>query len=449
MKKLKITKFFWRLSLAFLLYLPIFSFAQSSQNVIHVDLNKSIEIALSENPSVQIAERNVLVKKYYKSEQIVGLFPNVSLAATYNRTLKKQKMVMEFMGTPMEIEVGSTNSFNVGASLSLPLVMPTLWYNIKLTQLDVELTMEKAKSSKIELINQVKKAYYSLLMLQETYEVLLASYKNTENNNKVIDDKFAQGLVSEFEKLRADVQLENQKPNLLATENAIELSKKLLKMLMGVDINENIIFDGNLSQFESLMDLKSIPVKEALSILNNSDLKQMDFSIKQLQQTKSLILSSSLPSLSMTGLYQYASLSDNYDFANYNWFPYSVIGFSLQIPLVSWASTHYKLKQADLNIQNIQDTRETLEKSLWINVYTSVDNIDNAIENHNSSKETLKMAQRAYEIAQKQYEIGLSTWLDLNNAELSLTRAQLQYLQSINDFLSAYADLEKYLGNNQ
>lgn len=420
----------------------------SSGEPVQVDLKKAIEIALAESPTVQIAERNVLIKRTYKNEQIVGLFPNVSLAASYNRTLKKQKMVMEFMGSAMEIEVGSSNSYNAGASFALPLVMPVLWNNIKLTQLDIEMTMEKARSSKIELVNQVKKAYYSLLMMQESYNVLLANYKNTEDNNKIISDKYKQGLVSEFEKLRADVQLENQKPNLLATENAIELSKKLLKMLMGVEINESIIFEGTLSEYEIQMETKSLPVKEALSILDNSDLKQMDLSIQQLNKTKSLILSSSLPTLSMSGLYQYASLSNDYDFANYNWFPYSMIGFNLQIPITSWATTHYKMKQTDLTIQNLQDTKKTLEKSLWINVYTAVDNIDKAIENHKSSQETLKMAQRAYDIAKRQYEIGMSTWLDLNNAELALTRAQLQYLQSIHDYLTAYTDLEKILGNN-
>lgn len=420
----------------------------NTKEAIHVDLAKAIEIGLSESPSIKIAERNILIKQTYKNEQLVGLFPSVSLAASYNRTLKKQKMVMEFMGNPMEIEVGSSNSYNLGASFALPLVMPVLWNNLKLTQLDVEMTMEKARSSKIELVNQIKKAYFSLLMMQESYNVLLASYKNTEDNNKIITDKFNQGLVSEFEKLRADVQLENQKPNLLATENAIELSKKLLKMLMGVDINENIIFDGTLTQFETQMDSKAVPVKEALNIMNNSDLKQMDLSIQQLNRTKSLVLSSSLPTLTMTGVYQYASLSNNYDFANYNWFPYSMIGFSLQVPITSWASTHYKLKQTDLTIQNIQDSKKTLEKSLWINVYTAVDNIDKAIENHKSSQETLKMAQRAYDIAKRQYEIGMSTWLDLNNADLALTRAKLQYIQSIHDYLSAYTDLEKLLGNN-
>lgn len=439
----------WSILLLFgLLASPFFGHSQVQKEPYHVDLAKAIEIGMSESPSIKIAERNILVKQYYKKEQIVGLFPNVSLAAAYNATLKKQKLVLDFgIGEPTEIEMGSDNSYNAGASLYLPIIMPALWNSIKLTQLDVELTMEKARSSKIELKNQIKKAYFSYLMIQESYNVLLANYDNTMQNNKIIADKFSQGLVSEFEKLRADVQLENQKPNLVATKNAIELSKKLLKMLMGVDINEPIIFDGNLVDFEAEMNTKAIPVKEALSLMNNSDLKQLDLSIQQLQRTKSMILASSLPTLSMTGLYQYASQANDFDFANYNWFPYSMVGFSLQIPLVSWVGTSYKIKQTQLNIQNIQDTKQTIERTMWINVYTNIDNIDKAIENHTSSKETLKMAQRAYDIAKKQYEVGMSTWLDLNNAELALTRSQLQFLQSIHDYLSAYSDLEKILGN--
>lgn len=431
-----------------LLFCPFLGQAQIEKEPYLVDLPKAIEIGLSESPTVKIAERNILVKQYYKKEQMVGLFPSVSLAASYNATLKKQKLVLDFgMGGPTEIEMGSDNSYNAGANLYLPIIMPTLWNSIKLTQLDVELTMEKARSSKIELRNQIKKAYFSYLMIQESYNVLLANYENTVQNNKIIADKFSQGLVSEFEKLRADVQLENQKPNLIATKNAIELSKKLLKMLMGVDINEPIIFVGNLVDFEAEMNTKAIPVKEALSLMNNSDLKQVDISIQQLHRTKSLLLSSSLPTLTMTGLYQFASQANDFDFANYNWFPYSMVGFSLQIPLVSWVGTSYKMKQTQLNIQNLQDTKQTLERSMWINIYTNIDNIDKAIENHNSAKETLKMAQRAYDIAKKQYDVGMSTWLDLNNAELALTRSQLQFLQSIHDYLTAYSDLEKILGN--
>ena len=105
---------------------------------------------------------------------------------------------------------------------------------------------------------------------------------------------------------------------------------------------------------------KNSPAIADLSLNNNSDLKQLELGMDQLKKAKSLIVASTLPSLAMTGLYQYASLSNDFNFAEYNWFPYSMIGFSLQIPIVSWASTGYKLKQNNLSQQNLQ-----IHAKLW------------------------------------------------------------------------------------
>ena len=208
--------------------------AQTEKEPYHLNLAQVLEIAMSESPTVKIAERGVLMKQYYKKEQIVGLFPDLSFAAGYNRTLKKQKMVMDFNGMSMEIEVGSSNSYNAGLNMQLPLVIPALWENLKLTQLDVELSLEKARASKLDLKNQIEKTFYTYLMLKESYDFLQKNYQNSEKNNKLINDKFDQGLVSEFEKMRSDVQLANQKPNLLSTKNGLELTEKLLKVLMGL-----------------------------------------------------------------------------------------------------------------------------------------------------------------------------------------------------------------------
>ena len=440
-----------KLTIIIVLLLLSFQFkgvAQTEKEPYHLNLAQVLEIAMSESPTVKIAERGVLMKQYYKKEQIVGLFPNISFAAGYNRTLKKQKMVMDFNGMSMEIEVGSSNSYNAGLNMQLPLVMPALWENLKLTQLDVELSLEKARASKLDLKNQIEKTFYTYLMLKESYDFLQKNYQNSEKNNKLINDKFDQGLVSEFEKMRSDVQLANQKPNLLSTKNGLELTEKLLKVLMGVDVNEPIIFDGELGAYEEAMLSKNSPAIADLSLNNNSDLKQLELGMDQLKQAKSLIVASTLPSLAMTGLYQYASLSNDFNFAEYNWFPYSMIGFSLQIPIVSWASTGYKLKQNNLSQQNLQDSRQTLEYSIWVSIYQAIDKMDLAKENYISTSETLKIAQKAYEIAQKQYDVGLATWLDLTNAEFALTSTQLQYLQSIHDYLSAQSDLNKIIGIN-
>ena len=119
----------------------------SAQDSVHINLDKAIEIALSEAPSMRIADRDVQIKQWYKKEQIAALFPDVSIAANYNRTLLKQTMSMDMGGQTMNIKVGRDNTYSVGANLSLPIIAPALWSNLKLSSMDIEMALEAARSS--------------------------------------------------------------------------------------------------------------------------------------------------------------------------------------------------------------------------------------------------------------------------------------------------------------
>lgn len=436
-----IKKGFW--ILAFLL-IPA---TISAQDSVHVNLQKALEIALSENPTIKIANRTIESKKYYKDEQIAALFPSVSASASYQRTVKKQKMTMEFGGSPMEIEVGTSNNYVAGLNFSLPLVAAPTWYNLKLSQIDVQNAIESARSSKIALINQVKSAYYGLLLAQDSYRVLQINFANVEMTAKNINDKYEQGLASDFDKLRADVQVANQKPQLTSAQQAVNLSAMMLKVLIGVDVTEPIIFDGHLSDFENEMLNYKVVDGQLISLANNTDLRQLELSQEQLNTSLKLIKASSCPTLAFSGNYQYMTMANDFDFANYNWFPYSVIGLSLNVPILSWVGTSYKIKETKITMANLEDQKKYLENNLRVSVNSNLDNIRNAIAEMTSNKETMMQAERAYNIVQKQFEVGMATWLDLNSAELAMTQSQLLYHQSIYNFLTAKNELEKLMGN--
>lgn len=436
-----IKKGFW--ILAFLL-IPT---TISAQDSVHVNLQKALEIALSENPTIKIANRTIESKKYYKDEQIAALFPSVSASASYQRTVKKQKMTMEFGGSPMEIEVGTSNNYVAGLNFSLPLVAAPTWYNLKLSQIDVQNAIESARSSKIALINQVKSAYYGLLLAQDSYRVLQINFANVEMTAKNINDKYEQGIASDFDKLRADVQVANQKPQLTSAQQAVNLSAMMLKVLIGVDVTEPIIFDGHLSDFENEMLNYKVVDGQLISLANNTDLRQLELSQEQLNTSLKLIKASSCPTLAFSGNYQYMTMANDFDFANYNWFPYSVIGLSLNVPILSWVGTSYKIKETKITMANLEDQKKYLENNLRVSVNSNLDNIRNAIAEMTSNKETMMQAERAYNIVQKQFEVGMATWLDLNSAELAMTQSQLLYHQSIYNFLTAKNELEKLMGN--
>ena len=306
--------------------------------------------------------------------------------------------------------------------------------------------MENARSSKISLINEVKKAYYNYLLAKDAYHVLQSNYNNLQLSFEDISKKFEHGFASELEKMRSEVQMKNQIPGLKSAERNIELALMMLKIMIGVNLDEAIIFEGALADFEEKMRNTPLPNINTLNLSNNPDMNKLDIAVRQLNTGVKILKSSASPTLGLSGMWQYSAMSNNLEFKNYNWFPYSYIAIGLNVPITSWAGTAYKIKSSQLNIKTLEDQKKYLEDNLKISMLNSINQINHAVEELESNKNTMLLAEKVYNITKKQYEVGLATWLDINSVELALTSSQLAYYQSVYNYLLAYTNLEKILG---
>ena len=410
--------------------------AQEVKDTLQLTLDKALEIALSENPTMKVAGQEIQLKKEAKKEAYGGLFPEISLTGSYSRTLKKQTMVMDFGGESQTIQVGSDNSYSGGLNVSLPVFAPALYKSINLTKSDVELAVEKARSSKLDLVNQVTKAYYQLLLAQDSYEVLLQSYAQAEANYEVVKAKYEQGTVSEYDKIRADVQVRSLKPSVVSARNGVNLARLQLQVLMGMDTDVAIAADGNLKDYEMVMFRRQMESNQ-LNLNNNSDLKQLDLNADLLKKT-----------LAASFNYSYTSLNNDFKMSHYKWFPYSTVGLSLSIPLFK-ASNFTKVKQTKIQMQQLTENRTNVQRQLTMQATSYLDNMAASTEQVVSNKEGIVQAEKGRLIAQKRYEVGKGTILELNDSEVALTQAQLTYNQSIYDYLVAKADLDQVLGREE
>ena len=418
------------------------------QDSLRVNLETALEIALSESPVIRIADRDIERAMYARKESQAGLWPGISASGVYNRTLQKQVMVMDFGGEQLEISVGTDNNWMGGVSLSLPLVAPALWKTVQLSALDIDMAVEKARSSRLSMISAVKQAFFSYLLAKDSYAVLKRNYDNVALNTKTVTDKFQQGMASEFDKLRAEVELKNQRPNLIASETAIELASMQLKALMGLDIEYPVIFEGTLTQFEEEVTPEGMLPARAYSLERNSDLVQMSIQKEQLELALKMTKASFLPTLSLSSNFQYSSMNNNFNFSTYNWFPYSTASLALSIPIFSGFKRQQQVRQSKLNMQSLEDSRINSERNLQLSVKNCLNQMSNAVEELASNKENVSMAEKAYSISRKQFEVGMGTWLDLSASELALTQARLAYHQSIYNYLFNMAELERILGIN-
>lgn len=424
------------------LLLLIYSAMQSvqAQDTLRITLEEAVRIALSDNPTIKVAGQEIQLKKEARREAYSGLFPEASLVGSYSRAIKKQSFAMR--GEVME--VGTDNTYSGGLSISLPVFAPALYKSINLTTTDVKLAVEKARSSRLDMINQVTKAFYQLLLAQDSYNVLLKSYKQSEDNYQVVKAKYDQGAVSEYDKISAEVQMRSLKPTVVSARNGVNLANLQLKVLMGMESDANIAIEGNLKDYEmSMFTRQAMPIPN--NLVNNSTLKQLELNALQLKQTLKLQYTNFMPTLSTTFQYMYTSMNDNFKFREYDWRPYSTIGLSLSIPLFK-GSNFTQLKQTRIQMKQLAENRINTERQLTMQATSYLDNMAASTEQVVSNKEAVHQAEKGRLIAEKRYEVGKGTILELNSSEVALTETQLTYNQSIYDYLVSKADLDLVLG---
>lgn len=423
--------------------LAVCSLGATAQETLRLTLDKAIEIALSDNPTIEVANQTVELKKISDKETVLGLLPEASLTGAYTRTIKKQTMVMN----GMKFQVGIPNQYQGGLTVSLPVFAPALYKSMKLTKTDVELAVEQARASKQDLVNQVTKAFYQMLLAQDSYAVLEKSYAQAEANYNIVKAKFDQGRVSEYDKISAEVQMRNLQPSVISTRNAVELSRLQLVVLMNVDPEMDFELDGNLADYEEAV-FAGVLTADSTSLNNNSSLKQMDMSTRMLQQTLTLNKQSFAPMVALQFNYMYTCMADDFKFKDYEWNPYSNVSLSVSIPLFKY-SNFSTVKKTNLQIAQMMTNRDYTARQLAMQQQSYLNSMAASAEQVSSNKEAITQAQKGRDIAEKLYEVGRGTVLELNSAEVALTQARLTYAQSIFDYLTAKADLDKLQGKER
>ena len=419
-----------------------------------ISLDQAIEIALSENASVKVADMEIERTGYARKGTYASLFPQIDGNANYQRTIKKQVMYMDFdmpggggEESPMSngIEVGRWNTWNAGVSASMPLVNAQLWQSLKISDMDVELAVEKARSSRLEMVNQVKQAYFACLLAKDVFEVYKSVYENALENLEQTQRKYNAQKASELDLARSKTSLANAIPNVFDAENSVILSLWQLKAVMGVDLDENIDVFGRLSDYGE--DMLTALVPEGMPELDaNSTMRQLSIQADQLAASIKAQQYASLPSLALSFSYSINAMANDYNFSEYRWSPSSYVGLSLQIPIFAGGKRYNAVRQARVQAAELDIQREETERQLKIAVRQYLNTMDTATKSYSSAASAVESAQKAYDIASMSYNVGKNTLTDLNDAQLALTQARLSESQAIHSYLVAKANLESTLG---
>jgi outer membrane protein TolC len=484
MKKLAVTAMIIAGSLAasFAASAQVSSVADTTDAPVIITLDEALKIALSENVSVKVADMEIERTGFAKKGTYAALFPQIDASAAYQRTIKKQVMYMDFdmsslggllgggtsgdgsesteggaasdLGSSSSsssnsggMEVGRWNTYTAGVTAAMPLVNAQLWKSLEISGLDVELAVEKARSSRLETVTQVKNAYYGILLAKEAFNVYKDVYENAVSNYEEAKKKFDAEKISEMELLRSKTTVANAIPNVYNAESSIILALWQLKAVIGVDLDMNLDVAGSLDDFAQHL-LYDLHQHDSISLDRNTTMKQLAIQAEMLAETIKLQKYASIPSLSLAFNFSYNAMTNDFDFSSYRWTPYSYVGLSLNIPIFAGGKRYQQVRQAKNQYQQVKLQTENTERQLKIAIRQSLTTMETNMKSYYSAQDAVAMAAKGYNIAEKAYQVGRSTLIELNDAQLALTQARLAEYQSIYNFVVAKAQLEQTLGQD-
>ena len=435
-------------------------------------LDECLGIALNENPTVKVADMEVKRVDYSRKDIIGQLLPTVDFGASYSRMLAKQVMYMNMDGfgglgdgsdenaegtdTPASragdsrsgsngIKMGLDNSYSMGFQASMPLIVPQLWKSITLSDSQILLNVEQAHKSRLELVNQVKSAYYALLLAEDSKKVIQESYDMAALTHETYTKQHALGAASDYDVLRTSVAMKNIEPELLQADIAIKQARLQLLILMGVDATMPFSVGEKLADYEADMYGRTLAIDPDYS--RNADLRLLDINTDILRKNLTVQKLAFSPTLALTANYNWTSMSNGSPFKNFRWNPYSTIGLTLSVPIFQGGRRYNSVKQTQLQVEEMALQRENLERSVSMQVSLAIDNIKMNVEQIASCSQSVEQADKAHTIMEGSFEIGAASYLDLRDSELALTRARLAYNQAIYNYLIAHSELELLLGN--
>lgn len=432
-------------------------------------LDDAIKMALEKNPDMRISRLEVLNAKAQVDEAIGNAYPSIDLSASLMHYYKlpviffpnlfatltnstysilfdegllprdESKFLPEGL---MEMSLMLENNYEAKAELTQILFNFSVFRGIGASKVYEETTEEQLKAKATQTIFDVKKAFYGVLLTGEILEITKASLANAEENLSNAKAYYKQGMISEFDALQAEVQVENIRPTVVQMENTHKNAKDGLKMLLGIDPREEIEIEGELSYTDKKIPDGQATITQALK--SNYDVKTLEMKKVLDDAMIDLYRAELWPSLVAFGNYSYAGQSNTFDFMNYST---GMVGLNLSMNIFNGFQTSNRIQQQQIALMQTEEQEKQLKDAIKMQIRAKILDLKKVKSNLEAQERNVSLAERAYEIATVRYREGTGSQLEIQNADIALRQARTNRLQMVYDYIIAESELQKLTGN--
>lgn len=350
---------------------------------------------------------------------------------------------------PIAVQFGVKYSGNAALQLNQMIFNAQWLLGLKAAQAYRELAVKNVTQSKIQVAENVSKAYYSTLIAEERAKVLDLNIQRLDsltNEMRVMNDK---GFVEKIDVDRLEVSLNNLKTERTKVQNLVDLSYYMLKFQMGMKLDEQIELTDRISD----TDVERIAAEVKADDGSNFSYDQrIDYSILK----NNLRLSEMDVENNKRGYYPTVAAFAGYGYNTGRnsfgqvfgspWFNNANIGLSINVPIFDGFAKKYKIQQTKFTVDKVKQSMSLVEQSIDLQIRSANITIINGLETLKTQKRNLDLAQEVVRVSKIKYQSGTGSNIEVINAESALKESQTNYFASLYDLLLAKVDLDKAKG---
>jgi outer membrane protein TolC len=430
-----------------LLISSVAAFAQTKP----LTITDAVALAREKNRDLQIANLAVAKASQRTREARGAALPTVSGFGQYVYNFQRPVSFLpgNFAGLGENqiatLRVGGDQAFVGSVGVYQPLLQAGVKSGIKAAGIDEVRSTAEAAVTASNVVTAVRKAYLNVLITQEQLRLQEQSLGRNQQALRDARSLLLQGRASRVDTLRAYVNVENLRPEILRLSNGIAIAKTVLATTIGLDADEPLTLQDSLH-----FDDKTQPLTNeqafAEALEKRPELRQLKLTEELNQEQIRQAAAAGKPQLAATGLVQTQAQAYNLRLGDYQWPVSSYLGVQVAVPIYSGGRVLARTEQARITRQQTERTLANQQELIRAEVLTSVSSVQEARRRVESQQQTVAAAALGYRITRDRWRAGMASRLDLTDAELALTRTKLGYLQAVYDYQNATIDLDRAVG---
>ena len=420
---------------------------ESPAERITLTLEKSIDLALTQNPSYLASQERVDAAQSRVRQAAAQFFP--SLDAIGQTSLDRKAFSIEFPslipgGRPQRVTIDFAKNYQFSFNLSVPLYTGgRLTAGYKQARYGLLASEESVRQTNQETVFSVKRAFFNYLVAKELVKVTEESLSLAEKTLGTVRNMYEVGISSRLDLLRAEVRTSNQKPPLIQARNSVKIAEAGLKTVLGLDISQPVEIVGELT-YRPVEPDPEASLSSALA--NRPELSLVNYQKMIAEEMRKIALAEALPTVAVAGNYNY--WGDYLKFNSVSWENYYSFNLILNIPIFKGFRVPAQVAEAKAAVREIEQTRKGITDAVKFEVESSLLNLNQARESLLSQEKNIEQALEGVRVSDLNYSEGLATILDVAAAQIALSEARINRLRAVYDYEIALAMLDKATGTN-